>query len=91
VNPLGAEHRLTAALPALRFKGRTGMKRCDLFFFTLKYLFMNILFWLFRSRLNKGGMAPVMMRLSLDGKRVNFPTHIEKISKTSAKKFGTSS
>lgn len=38
---------------------------------------MNILFWLYKSRLNKNGLSSVMMRISLEGKRINFPTNIE--------------
>lgn len=38
---------------------------------------MNILFWLYKSKMNKKGLAPIMMRISLDGKRINFPTQIE--------------
>ncbi|MCU7551800.1 site-specific integrase [Chitinophagaceae bacterium LB-8] len=38
---------------------------------------MNILFWLYKSRMNKKGLAPIMMRISLEGKRINFPTQIE--------------
>jgi site-specific recombinase XerD len=54
------------------------MKKCDLAnLLLLKSLKMNILFWLYKSRLNKKGLAPVMMRVSVEGKRVNFPTNIE--------------
>lgn len=38
---------------------------------------MNILFWIYASRTNKKGLSPVMMRISHEGNRVNFPTGIE--------------
>lgn len=38
---------------------------------------MTILYWLYKSRTNKNGLNPVMMRISIDGKRVNFSTGIK--------------
>ncbi len=37
---------------------------------------MNILFWLYRSRTNKAGYAPIMMRITVEGKRVSFSTNL---------------
>jgi site-specific recombinase XerD len=37
---------------------------------------MKILFWLYKSKTNKKGLAPVMMRITLNGQRINFPTHV---------------
>lgn len=37
---------------------------------------MKILFWLYKSKTNKKGLAPVMMRITLSGQRINFPTHV---------------
>jgi integrase/recombinase XerD len=33
---------------------------------------MLILFWLYKSRINKSGQAPIMMRITCDGKRISF-------------------
>jgi len=38
---------------------------------------MKTLFWLYKSRLNKKGLIPVMMRITLNSNRINFPTGIE--------------
>lgn len=37
---------------------------------------MKILFWLYRSRLNAQGKAPIMMRLTHDGQRHSFSTNL---------------
>lgn len=37
---------------------------------------MTILFWLYRSRINKSGTAPIMMRITINGKRISFSTNI---------------
>jgi hypothetical protein len=38
---------------------------------------MKTLFWLYKSRLNKKGLIPVMMRITLNSNRINFPTGVE--------------
>jgi hypothetical protein len=38
---------------------------------------MTILFWINRSRTHKNGLGPIMMRISHEGKRVNFSTGIK--------------
>lgn len=38
---------------------------------------MTILYWLYKSRTNKYGLNLVVMRISIDGKRVNFSTGIK--------------
>lgn len=38
---------------------------------------MNILFWLYKSRVNKKGLSPVMMRVTLDGQRLNLLTRVD--------------
>ena len=38
---------------------------------------MNILFWIFKSRINKKGLCPIMLRITLKGKRINIVTGIE--------------
>jgi site-specific recombinase XerD len=37
---------------------------------------MKLLFWLYKAKKNKKGLMPLMMRITLDGQRVNFPTQI---------------
>ena len=37
---------------------------------------MKILFWLYKSRLNTQGKAPVMMRLTYQGQRQSFSTNL---------------
>ena len=37
---------------------------------------MKILFWLYKSRTNKAGLAPIMMRITINGQRVAFSTNI---------------
>lgn len=38
---------------------------------------MNILFWLYKSRVNKKGLSPVMMRVTLEGQRLNLITQVD--------------
>ncbi len=44
---------------------------------TPKTLNMNILFWLYKSRINHRGLCPIMLRITLKGKRINVVTGIE--------------
>jgi len=37
---------------------------------------MTILFWIYKSRINKSGKAPIMMRITVDGERVSFSTDV---------------
>jgi site-specific recombinase XerD len=37
---------------------------------------MTILFWLYRSRINKTGTVPIMMRITVNGKRISFTTKL---------------
>lgn len=37
---------------------------------------MNILFWLYKSRMNKKGLSPLMMRITIEGKRAEVITPI---------------
>src|SRR5688572_18749293 len=37
---------------------------------------MKVLFWLYKSHINKKGLSPVMMRITILGQRINFPTSI---------------
>ena len=37
---------------------------------------MHILFWVFRSRTNRHGLASITMRITLNGKRVDTKTNI---------------
>jgi hypothetical protein len=37
---------------------------------------MTILFWLYKSRASKTVEVPIMMRISMDGKRVSFSTDL---------------
>lgn len=37
---------------------------------------MKILFWLYKSRINKAGQAPIMMRITINGQRESFSTNI---------------
>jgi hypothetical protein len=37
---------------------------------------MHVLFWIYRSRINKVGYAPIMMRISFNNKRTSFRTGI---------------
>jgi site-specific recombinase XerD len=37
---------------------------------------MKILLWLYKSKINKKGLSPIMMRITLKGQRINFPTHV---------------
>ena len=37
---------------------------------------MNILFWIYKSRLNKAGEAPIKMRITLTGQSISFATSI---------------
>ncbi len=37
---------------------------------------MNILFWIYKSRTNKAGEAPVKMRITLNGQNVSFNTKV---------------
>lgn len=43
---------------------------------------MKLLFWLYKSKINKKGLMPIMMRITLYGQRINFPTHISTEEKT---------
>ena len=38
---------------------------------------MNILFWIFKSRVNKNSNAPIKMRVTINGKRADITTGIE--------------
>jgi hypothetical protein len=38
---------------------------------------MNILFWLYKSRINLRGLCPIMLRITHKGKRINVVTGIE--------------
>jgi hypothetical protein len=38
---------------------------------------MKILFWLYKSRINVKGKSPVMMRITINNKRIDFNTSIE--------------
>lgn len=38
---------------------------------------MNILFWYNRVKTNKKGVAPIMIRITIEGMRLNLSTHIE--------------
>lgn len=37
---------------------------------------MKLLLWLYRSYVNNKGLMPLMMRITLHGKRINFATQI---------------
>jgi len=37
---------------------------------------MKILLWLYKSKIDSKDLIPIMMRITLNGERVNFPTHI---------------
>ncbi len=37
---------------------------------------MLILFWVYRSRINKRGQAPIMMRITSNGKKITFSTNL---------------
>ncbi|HEU4472934.1 MAG TPA: Arm DNA-binding domain-containing protein [Flavisolibacter sp.] len=37
---------------------------------------MKVLFWLYKSKVSKKGLTPIMMRITLKGERINFPTQI---------------
>jgi site-specific recombinase XerD len=37
---------------------------------------MNILFWIYKSRINKAGKSPIMMRITIDGERVSLATNV---------------
>ena len=37
---------------------------------------MKVLLWLYRSHINTKGLIPVMMRIIINNKRINFPTQI---------------
>jgi dGTP triphosphohydrolase len=37
---------------------------------------MKILFWLYKSKISKKDLIPLMMRITINGQRTNFPTHI---------------
>src|ERR1700730_822370 len=37
---------------------------------------MHILFWLYKSRINRRGQAPIMMRITINGQRTAFSTNI---------------
>jgi site-specific recombinase XerD len=37
---------------------------------------MKLLFWLYKAKKNKKGLMPLMMRITLGGQRVDFPTQI---------------
>jgi len=37
---------------------------------------MRVLFWFYKSHTNKKGLAPIMMRITLNGQRINFPTQV---------------
>jgi Arm DNA-binding domain/Phage integrase SAM-like domain len=37
---------------------------------------MKILFWLYRSRMNKNGTSPIMMRITINGNRISFSTNL---------------
>ena len=37
---------------------------------------MKILLWIHRSKLNAKGVMPIMMRITINGQRINFPTQI---------------
>lgn len=36
---------------------------------------MTVLFWVYKSRINNNGQCPIMMRITLNGKRNNFSTN----------------
>jgi hypothetical protein len=38
---------------------------------------MNILYWLYKHKINKRNQAPIVMRITIDGNRTNFSTSIE--------------
>ena len=37
---------------------------------------MKLLFWLYKAKKNKKGLMPIMMRITLNDQRINFPTQI---------------
>ncbi|MBX2922331.1 MAG: hypothetical protein KF746_09090 [Chitinophagaceae bacterium] len=37
---------------------------------------MKILFWLYRSRVNKSALAPIMIRITLNTRRLSFTTNL---------------
>ena len=37
---------------------------------------MKLLFWLYKSQANRKGQCPVMMRITINGSRTNFPTQL---------------
>ncbi len=41
---------------------------------------MKILFWLYKSRVNKKGLTPVMMRITIGSKRINYRVKGKKTS-----------
>jgi site-specific recombinase XerD len=43
---------------------------------------MKLLFWLYRSQVSKKGLMPLIMRITVDSKRVNFPVQISIEEKT---------
>ena len=38
---------------------------------------MKILYWYYKSRMNKKGAAPIRMRITIDGERADLKTGIE--------------
>jgi integrase/recombinase XerD len=37
---------------------------------------MLILFWVYKSRINRNGLAPIMMRITCNGKRISFSINL---------------